>query len=99
MSPLHVGPTLLDLATAMHPTVQTNGTDTSAGRQTVLEHIRSCGAHGATDDEGEAATGMRHQSYSARRRELATENPPRIIPAGRRPTSSGRTARVWTVAP
>jgi hypothetical protein len=66
-------------------------------RQRVLAAISSAGAHGRTDDEGEVATGLAHQTYSARRRELAVAEAIRKN-GERRPTRSGRTADVWVVA-
>ena len=49
------------------------------------------------DDEGEVLTGLAHQTYSARRRELAIAEA--IRKSGeRRPTRSGRAADVWVVA-
>lgn len=63
-------------------------------RARVLEVIRGRGAHGATDDEIEAATGLRHQTASARRRELVLSG--LAFDSGeRRATSSGRKAIAW----
>lgn len=69
-----------------------------ASRKTMLakvfSHIKSRGAHGATDDEIEIALDWRHQTVSARRRELVLGN--HIVDSGeRRATRSGRTASVW----
>lgn len=50
--------------------------------------------HGATCDEVEEATGMRHQTCSARVRELFLKGMIRDSEA-RRKTRSGRTAVVW----
>jgi predicted transcriptional regulator len=52
--------------------------------------------NGATCDETEAALNLRHQTVSARIRELALAN--RIYDTGRRRrTRSNRTARIYTV--
>lgn len=66
-------------------------------RAQVLAAIRSAGERGLVDDEGEVLTGLSHQTYSARRRELAIAEA--IRKSGeRRRTRSGRTADVWVVA-
>jgi hypothetical protein len=62
-------------------------------RQKVLAVIEARGEHGATDDELEQALGMRHQTVSARRRELYLLGEIRTV--GERRTRSGRLARVW----
>jgi hypothetical protein len=63
-------------------------------RARVLTIIRNCGDQGATDDEIEVVTGLRHQTASARRRELVLGN--FIKDSGRtRPTRSNRQATVW----
>lgn len=60
----------------------------------VLEYFRSRGAEGATDDEGERALGLKSQSFTPRRGELARKK--LLIDSGRRRlTSSGRPAAVW----
>lgn len=65
-------------------------------REQVFDVIRLRG--GATDDELEVALQMRHQTVSARRRELVLLG--RVKPSGqRRITRSGRAAEVWTVEP
>lgn len=82
------------------------GSDTSEGasesmegsaatlRASVLRHITSAES---TCDEVEVALGLRHQTASARVRELALMN--KIVNSGkRRKTSSGRLAIVWRVA-
>jgi len=63
-------------------------------RLDVLMAIQAAGNRGLTDDEIEVKLGLRHQTASARRREL--------VQAGlvldsrqRRPTRSGRQASVW----
>ncbi|MCK5550627.1 MAG: hypothetical protein KAI41_08855 [Hyphomicrobiaceae bacterium] len=56
------------------------------------------GERGATDDEIERALEMRHQTASARRRELVLQG--RIEDSERRrPTSSGRPAAIWVALP
>lgn len=83
--------TSLDAATSMKPIV-----DTLQDR--VLAYIVNQGAAGATDDEIEQALQLRHQTASARRRELVLMRPPRILHDGtRRRTRSGRAAKVWIV--
>lgn len=82
------------------------GSDTSEGaaesmkasaaslRAKVLGHITSAES---TCDEVEVALGLRHQTASARVRELALMN--KIVNSGkRRKTGSGRLAIVWRVA-
>lgn len=67
-------------------------------RQKVFEYIRWRGDAGSTDDEIELALGMRHQTASARRRELFLMG--RIKDSlERRKTSSGRPATVWQAIP
>lgn len=90
------------------PHVRTSDTSLEAARSmveiapthrlAVFSFLVSRGDRGATDDEIERALGLRHQSASARRREL--------VQAGlveeteeRRKTRSGRTATVWEVPP
>jgi hypothetical protein len=64
-------------------------------RMKVLGHIASAES---TCDEVEAALGLRHQTASARIRELALMN--KIENSGkRRKTQSGRLATVWRAAP
>ncbi len=66
-------------------------------RSQILDFIRCRGAEGATDDEIEAALGLRHQTASARRRELVLLG--WVTDSGtRRRTRSGRTATVWILA-
>jgi hypothetical protein len=63
-------------------------------RRRVFEFIRETGEHGATDDEGETSLGMRPQSYTPRRGELARAA--LIRDSGmRRPTASEHAAAVW----
>jgi hypothetical protein len=60
----------------------------------VLDHIRSCGPHGATDAETQAALGILMQTQTPRRNTL--EKLGAVVFAGfYRPTPSGRRARVW----
>ncbi len=55
-------------------------------------------ADGLTDDEIEVITGLRHQTASARRRELVLSG--HVVNSGaRRRTTSGRTATVWIATP
>ena len=69
------------------PTAPTNRTE-------VYRFIRRHGSHGATDDEIERGLALRHQTASARRRELVLGG--LVEDSGlRRPTSSGRKAAVW----
>lgn len=63
----------------------------------VLAAIRSAGPRGLCDHEIEAATGLLHQTASARRRGLVLRGA--VTDSGaRRPTPSGRLAKVWVVA-
>lgn len=63
-------------------------------RAEVLRTVRAAGSDGATDDEIERRTGLRHQTASARRRELVLQG--FLRDSGRtRATSSGRSAKVW----
>ena len=66
-------------------------------RALVLNAIRSFGTRGATCDEVEYSTGLKHQTASARVNEL--RNLAIIVDSGnKRPTRSGRKAIVWRVA-
>ncbi len=66
-------------------------------RDRVYKAVRDS-ADGFTDDDIEKATGFRHQTASARRRELVLLG--MIVDSGRRrSTRSGRTAAVWVVKP
>lgn len=63
-------------------------------RSLVLGFILAQGLHGATDDEGEAALGLKPQTYTPRRNELVKLR--MVADSGeRRPTESGRPAAVW----
>lgn len=67
-------------------------------QQSVYDFIRARYEHGATDDEIEQGLDMRHQTASARRRELVLAGrvvERRTLP--RRTTRSGRSAQVWMV--
>lgn len=65
----------------------------SAIRVRIYEWIRARGRRGATCDEVEEALGLRHQTASARVRELVRSGA--LVDSGqRRRTRSGRTARV-----
>jgi len=62
-------------------------------RRRIYDLIVICG--GATDDELEDRTGWRHQTVSARRRELVLSG--LVVDSGkRRTTRSGRKAVVWS---
>jgi hypothetical protein len=66
-------------------------------RAIVLAFVRGRGTQGATCDEVEIALGMKHQTASARIRELAQAKLIRQA-SERRATSSGRSAAVWRTA-
>lgn len=88
-----------------------NGTETSDAaaesmrpcaakiRQRVLKYIESQGLRGATCDEAEVATGLSHQTCSARFNELnkkTDQHGLEIVWSGAtRPTRSGRLARIY----
>lgn len=84
-----------------------SGSDTSTDAARSMDpHAARCRAsvyhavkeapNGATCDEIEATLRMRHQNVSARLRELVLANA--IVDSGaRRPTRSGRNARVYVV--
>ncbi len=88
-------------------TLPHNGTDTSFAaaqskvssaeidRERVFNYVVSRGEQGATCDEAEVALGMSHQSCSPRFNELAKNN--LEVTELRRPTRSGRKARVYKV--
>lgn len=62
----------------------------------VFHWIQAQGEHGSTCDEAEEALRMKHQTCSARIRELALKE--RILDSGeRRPTRSGRNAVVYVI--
>lgn len=67
--------------------------DSQRLRQEVYSHIRSCGAHGCTDEEGAAAIGLGGNTWRPRRVEL--EGKGWITRTTKRPTGSGRLAAVW----
>ena len=63
-------------------------------RRKIHDFIRDRGPHGATDDEGESALGIKPQSYTPRRGELVALG--LVVDSGkRRKTESGRAAAVW----
>jgi hypothetical protein len=63
-------------------------------RERVYAFIASRGADGATDDEGEAALGIKCQTYTPRRGELVLLG--LVVDSGRRrKTASNRPAAVW----
>jgi len=67
-------------------------------RQRIMQVIKDSGLHGATDDEIEQITGLRHQTASAARRSLSKVG--HVVDSGeRRKTSSGRNAIVWIKNP
>ncbi len=67
-------------------------------RARVYRMIVERGEFGVTDDEIESALGLRHQTASARRRELVIAK--LIEDSGRtRATRSGRKATVWVLIP
>lgn len=60
----------------------------------VLACIQSAGTEGKTDDEVEIELGMRHQTASARRKDLVDDG--LVVKKGiKRATRSGRGAFVW----
>ena len=64
--------------------------------QLVLAAFQTYGEHGLTDCDAEAVTGLRHQTLSARRRELVVAG--LLYDSGlRRKTNSGRSAAVWRI--
>lgn len=66
-------------------------------RERVYAFILDRGQDGATDDEGEAALGIKPQSYTPRRGELVADG--RVVDSGRRrKTTSGTPAAVWIAA-
>lgn len=68
-----------------------------AVRARIYHHIETLGEEGATDNEVERALGLRHQTASARRRELVQRG--FVYDTGdRRRTDSGRKAKVWRAA-
>jgi len=67
-------------------------------REFIFDVIKGSGGGGMTCDEVEVDTGMRHQTASARIREL--QQRARVVDSSRRrPTRSGRLAIVWVVLP
>lgn len=80
-------------------------TDARAIRSQVLRFIVQQGVFGATCDEVEQALGLRHQTASARCRELVLQGllekytDPRTGKSVRRPTRSGRAADVLYASP
>lgn len=63
-------------------------------RARVLAAIRAAGARGLTDDEGECEMGLKPQSYTPSRNELAKAGVIKDT-CTRRLTESGRPAAVW----
>lgn len=63
-------------------------------RETVRTLIEQAGPDGIIDETGARRLGMRQQTYTPRRRELAQAG--LVVESGRRQrTTSGRTAAVW----
>ena len=62
--------------------------------QRVLDYISRCGVHGATTEEIQLFTGIRHQSMAWNTAELLKRG--EVVKAGfARKTTSGRPARVY----
>ena len=60
----------------------------------IFRFLRNQGAYGSIDDEGEVALEMKHQTYTARRRELVLMG--FVVPNGKtRKTRSDCRAQVW----
>lgn len=68
--------------------------DTGRLRMLVFEHIKACGARGCIDEEGERATGIKHQTYTPRRLELVERGLVMELKE-RRKNSGGRSCAVW----
>ena len=68
-------------------------------RHRVYEFMLSRGQYGATDDEIEEGLNMKHQSASARRRDLEKKFGAVVATGERRKTRSGRTAQVYAAVP
>jgi hypothetical protein len=66
-------------------------------RRMVLDHLRQCGAHGATDDEMQQALEMNPSTQRPRRVELVDSGLVKETSRTRR-TRSGRQAAVWVIA-
>ncbi len=67
----------------------------AAIRAKVISYVRDQGWSGATSDEIEQATGLSHQTVSARVTEAKADGT--LIPIGKRKTRSGRNAAVLVV--
>ena len=65
-------------------------------QQKVLKYFKRVGTQGTTDDDIEVALGLRHQTASARRRELELKGLVSKTDRRRR-TRSGRTAAVYVI--
>lgn len=65
-------------------------------RRRVYESIARAGSRGMTCDEVEQATNLKHQTASARVRELFQLG--RLRKVGKRPTSSGRQAWIYVAS-
>jgi hypothetical protein len=90
-------------ASAINPETSHAAAESMAGaaptvRKTIMKVIRDSGLQGATDDEIEQITGLKHQTASAARRSLSKVG--HVVDSGeRRNTSSGRKAIVWIANP
>lgn len=71
----------------------------SAGtlRAKVLEHLRQCGPHGATDEEMQRALDMNPSTQRPRRIELIEDFEQVFWGGQKRQTTSGRSANVWVL--
>lgn len=74
-------------AESVKPTAETR-------RQEVLAFLKSRGAHGATDEEGQLALAMEGNTYRPRRVELTAAGLV-VESAEKRKTTTGRKAVVW----
>ena len=70
--------------------------NTGTKRRQVLDHIASCGEHGATDEEISIALGMRLYTAAPRRNELLNDGWVEESPLRRR-TTTGTAAAVWVL--
>ncbi len=68
---------------------------TGPHRVKILAAIRAAGPEGLSDDEGETLLGIKPQSYTPRRGELAKAGLIAFLPGQYRLTSGNSPARVW----
>jgi hypothetical protein len=81
-------------STVARPTRERTHTD----RQKIVEHLRMCGSHGATDEEMQNALPMNPSTQRPRRGELVTAL--LVHATGQvRNTKSGHPATVWGLVP